>query len=172
MFTISTSGDPEKVLPEILNLLGATFNYRFNEKGYRTLPDQVRIIQGDGIARHSLPGILQAIMAEKRSIDNLVFGSGGGLLQDFTRDLQRLALKSSVVYVNDNWRDVYKDPASDPTKASKMGRFKLVRDPIQGLMTVAHDHPGADDLIEVFRDGEIRRRWNLDEVREQAQLPA
>ena len=39
-------------------------------------------------------------------------------------------------------------------------------------MTVAHDHPDIDNLIEVFRDGEIRRRWNLDEVRERAQLPA
>ena len=166
------SGEPEKVLPEILNLLGANFQYHFNEKGYRVLPDQVRLIQGDGITRHSLPGILRAVMDEKWSIDNLVFGSGGGLLQDFTRDLQRFALKCSAVYVGDQWRDVYKDPASDPTKASKKGRLKLVRDPIQGLMTVAHDHPGNDNLVEVFRDGVILRRWTLEEVRNRAKLPA
>ena len=166
------SGKPEQVLPEILNLLGATFKYHFNEKGYRVLPDQVRLIQGDGITRHSLPGILRAVMDEKWSIDNLIFGSGGGLLQDFTRDMQRFALKCSAVYVGDQWRDVYKDPASDPTKASKKGRLKLIRDPIQGLMTVAHDHPGNDNLVEVFRDGVILRRWNLEEIRTRAQLPA
>ena len=49
------SGDPVKVLPEVLNTLGAAFGHTTNEKGFRVLPDQVRVIQGDGITRHSLP---------------------------------------------------------------------------------------------------------------------
>ena len=49
------SGDPVEVILRCLNILGDKFGYRVNEKGYRVLPDFVRLIQGDGISRKTLP---------------------------------------------------------------------------------------------------------------------
>ena len=64
------------------------------------------------------------------------------------------------------------NPASDPTKASKLRRCKLARDPIQGIMTMALDHTSHDNMVEVFHDGKILKHWNLEEVRNRAQPTA
>ena len=109
-------------------------------------------------------------MDEMWSLDNLVFGSGGGLLQDFTRDTQRFALKCSAVYIDGEWRDVFKPPSSDPTKRSKRGRLKLTSDPLRGLITTQHDAPGADRMSEVFRDGVVLVRQGIHEIRERAEV--
>jgi nicotinamide phosphoribosyltransferase len=45
------------------------------------LPPQIRVIQGDGISYESLGDILQAMQEAGFAADNLVFGSGGALLQ-------------------------------------------------------------------------------------------
>lgn len=36
--------------------------------------------------------------------------------------------------------------------------------------TVAGDHSGPDEMVEVFRDGELLKEWTFDEVRERAAL--
>jgi nicotinamide phosphoribosyltransferase len=52
---------------------------------------------------------------------------------------------------------------------AKAGRLKLVR--INGEhTTVAEDNPGSDEMVEVFRDGELLKEWTFDEVRERAAL--
>ena len=172
------SGDPERVVPRCLNILGDAFGFTVNDKGYRVLPDYIRLIQGDGISRKTLPGLLDAIMAEGWSLDNIVFGSGGGLLQDCNRDTLRFALKCSWVVVDGKERPVYKQPASDPTKNSKRGRLKLVekinsrQNRVTGeiedwreIITVPEDDTRENVLQEVFYNGRILKSYNLDEVR-------
>ena len=39
--------------------------FRYNAKGYKVLANHVRVIQGDGITRRSLPEILDVLIAEK-----------------------------------------------------------------------------------------------------------
>ena len=164
------SGDPNKVVPECLNILGAAFGYENNSKGYGLLPEYIRLIQGDGINRRSLPGLVDAIIDSGWSLDNVVFGSGGGLLQDCNRDTLRFAMKCSWTERNGKGYDVYKQPASDPMKNSKRGRLKLVSSFPQGYMTVSEDTPNNDVLREVFRNGEILQRTTLDEMRERAEV--
>ena len=36
--------------------------------------------------------------------------------------------------------------------------------------TIAEDHPEPDEMVEVFRDGELLKEWTFDEVRERAAL--
>ena len=163
------SGNPAIVLPTILDILGERFGYTTNEKGYKVLPDYVRLIQGDGIDRRTLPRLLDTIMHEGWSLDNFVFGSGGGLLQDCNRDTMRFALKCCWAQVDGRSRNVYKQPATDLAKASKSGLLKLVNQN-GNLATVGIDEPGEDMLNEVFRDGTVLTTPTLDEIRARSEL--
>ena len=163
------SGDPEVIVPEALDILSAKFGHRVNSKGYKVLPEYLRLIQGDGISRYSLKKIIHAILKRGYSLDNVTFGSGGGLLQDVNRDTQRFAMKCSYVTVNGKGRDVYKFPSSDPTKKSKSGRLKLVKKG-KSYETVSVNVPGKDELNAVFENGNILKTLAFDQIRENASL--
>ena len=140
------SGDPIKVVPKCLDILGDKFGYTTNTKGYKVLDNHIRIIQGDGINRNSMNDILQVITENNWSADNIAFGSGGALLQQLNRDTNMFAIKCSSATVNGIERDVYKSPITSIEKESKRGRFT--------------------GLTEVFRDGEVLVEYTLDEIRE------
>ena len=67
-----------------------------------------------------------------------------------------------------------KDPVTDPNKRSKNGRLKLVRAADGGWETVSSLEDPAryaaarDELVTVFEDGVVTRRWTLAEVRQRA----
>jgi len=163
------SGKPDEVVLSVLRRLAAAFGVRENAKGYKVLDDHVRVIQGDGIDYYSMRTILEAMASDGWSADNLTMGSGGGLLQKVNRDTQRFAFKCSAVRIGDAWRPISKAPITDPGKNSKAGRLKLVRVDDE-YSTVAEDSPGRDEMVEVFRDGDLLREWTFDEVRMRAAL--
>jgi len=166
------SGDPIEVVPRLLNLLGSEFDCVSNDKGYRMLPSQVRLIQGDGISRETLQGILDAVLNAGWSTDNLAFGSGGGLLQQCNRDTLKFAFKCSSATVDGEQRDVYKQPATAAWKSSKKGRLSLVEDNITGYRTVQTQNlgPEHDVLAEVFKNGSLLVDWTLEDIRKRAAL--
>lgn len=166
------SGDPVSVVLDCLRILGDAYGSITNEKGYRVLPDYLRLIQGDGITRHTLGGIVDALLEAGWSTDNLVFGSGRGLLQDCSRDTLLVAMKCSHAVVNGEGREVFKQPVTDPTKRSLRGRLALVRDSEGELRTVNADSlPSAQEhvLEPVFRDGELLRDMQWEQVLAQAE---
>ncbi|VDN05268.1 unnamed protein product, partial [Onchocerca ochengi] len=57
-------------------------------------------MQGDGICYESIGNILDAVTRNKWSADNIVFGTGGALLQKLDRDTQKCAFKCSHVVIN------------------------------------------------------------------------
>ena len=167
------SGDPVIVLKEVFAILGEAFGTTLNEKGYKLLPPQVRVIQGDGIDRYSLQEILEALKLDGWSADNIVFGSGGGLLQKVNRDTQKFAIKCSAVKRGGEWQDVMKDPITDPGKRSKAGRITLVQDDEGDYHTVQLSEvnvPGYDVMRTVYRNGELLREQTFDDVRQRAEL--
>ena len=87
-------------LVQVLEILGRKFGTKTNGKGYRMLPDFLRIIQGDGIDHAMLGTVLETVRREGWSADNLVFGSGGALLQKMDRDSQKCAFKCSFAVVD------------------------------------------------------------------------
>lgn len=168
------SGDPPTVVVKILDILGEKFGFTTNSKGYKVLNPKVRVIQGDGIDYKMLDLILVAMDDAGWSADNIAFGSGGGLLQKLNRDTQRFAFKCSSITVGDDdeVRDVFKQPVTDGGKKSKAGRLKLVRQ--EGshgsvLVTVPESDPREDQLVTVFKNGEILVNHNLDDVRERSE---
>ncbi len=162
------SGDPVSVVLDVLGILGDAFGTERNEKGYKVLDPHVRVIQGDGIDRFSLPEILGAMKESDWSADNVAFGSGGGLLQKIDRDTNRFAFKCSAIRRGETWMDdVMKDPVTDPGKRSKAGRLKLIRE--NGtLKTALRESRGEDLLVTVFENGRVTRDWSLSEIRERA----
>jgi nicotinamide phosphoribosyltransferase len=166
------SGNPLIVPVDVVEALGNKFGYTVNSKGYKVLPNCVRVIQGDGITIESLPQILDNLLARGFSADNIAFGMGGGLLQQVNRDTLKFAMKCSAVSIDNVWVDVYKDPVTDPGKRSKRGRLMLTREP--GKYTTVNCGTGWDYsnlLHEVWRDGRLVRETTFDDVRARANGP-
>ena len=163
------SGEPTEVVLRVANILAKRFGTTTNSRGFRVL-NHVRIIQGDGINLDSLRNCLSTLYHNGFAADNIAFGMGGGLLQQVNRDTLRFAMKCSAMEVQGQWRDVYKQPVGDSTKASKKGHFALVErgGQISTLSREAGKSIGDDLLQPVFRNGELLRDSAFDEIRVRA----
>ena len=166
------SGDPMLMVPRCLDALASARGYTINSKGYKVLPDNIRMIQGDGIDRHSLPKLVDEIVAQGWSLDNIVFGSGGGLVQQCNRDTQRFAMKCSWIKRNDTCSPVQKKPVSDPTKNSKAGKLQLFerKGNYRTGKDVDYDRHWRRVLIPFFKNGRTLVDERLSEIRERASI--
>ncbi|WP_019673889.1 nicotinate phosphoribosyltransferase [Psychrobacter lutiphocae] len=165
------SGEPAKVVREALERLAVKFGYTINSKGYRLLPDCVRLIQGDGINPQSLGKILDTIMKAGYSADNVTFGMGGGLLQQVNRDTMSWAMKASAIQIDGQWHDIFKDPITSRSKRSKKGRLALIKDSSGQIKTVKEDllTQASDNLLQdVFVDGKLLVDDDLTTIRQRA----
>ena len=164
------SGDPATQAVLALNALWTSFGGEVNAKGYKVLNSKVGVIYGDGINVNSVTKILKAVIDAKFAVSNIIFGMGGKLLQGVNRDTQGMAIKASWGVVDGNPRDIQKTTKTDPGKASKKGRLKLVKDSKGNISTVNESDPGEDILQEVFVDGEITKKYTFEEVRANAMM--
>lgn len=174
------SGDPATVVLKVVQLIDKKFGSVVNAKGFKVL-NNVRVIQGDGINEDSIREILNALIAEGYSADNVAFGMGGALLQKVDRDTQKFAMKCSAIAIREQdtadtvkWYDVYKDPVTDPGKRSKKGRLKLVRSVMDGKYTTLREEefiktPTEDVLVEVFRNGKVLKEYTFEEIRQNSE---
>ena len=169
------SGDPVQVLTKVFEILGEKFGYETNSKGYRVLPQCVRVIQGDGVNIFTIQNMLyQLSKFHGWSANNLSFGMGGALLQQLNRDTQQFAFKCSAARIQGTWQPVFKDPVTDPGKNSKHGRLALV-EPKPGEFRTMENVRGdelqnEDRLVTVFENGEITAGYDLDSVRQRAEI--
>lgn len=165
------SGKPVSTVLSVLDILTSKFGHITNTKGYKVLPPQIRVIQGDGVNAESIQDILTVMTNRGYSADNIAFGMGGALLQAHTRDTQNFALKCSQAKVNGEWREVYKDPVGDVMKKSKRGRLALI-ETTEGLRTIQSSWPNIEEpkdiLRTVFRNGELLVDETFTEIRNRA----
>ncbi|WP_306112741.1 MULTISPECIES: nicotinate phosphoribosyltransferase [unclassified Roseovarius] len=169
------SGDPLQIVPEVIEALMERFGHGVTANGYRLLPDQVRVIQGDGVDKKSIVEIMDAMIDRGLAIGNIAFGMGGGLLQKLDRDTFSYSMKTSAICINGKWRDVFKDPVTAKgSKTSKKGRMGVMRTDHGRYVTrpQANIPPGHDALETVFRDGRIVRHQSFDDIRARVGLIA
>lgn len=161
------SGEPIEIVPEAIERLMAKFGYSVNKKGYRVLPDCIRLIQGDGVGEDSIKEILMKMKAQQLSADNVAFGMGGALLQKVNRDTMRFAMKASAVCVNGDWRGVYKAPVTDMAKRSKQGRLAVIKNAHGMFQTIQeNDLEEQKNYLEtVFENGELVKDVDFEQVR-------
>ena len=167
------SGDPVMTLLKIFEILFQQFGYTVNSKGYKVLPPQLRVIQGDGVNYESIKDIYNALKGNGISAENLVLGMGGALLQKVDRDTQRYALKCSYAVVNGKEVNVEKNPTemdasgniTESFKKSKAGRLKLIKVDGKYQTVNQNDDDIADELITVFENGEPLNEINFEQAR-------
>jgi nicotinamide phosphoribosyltransferase len=123
------------------------------------------------------------------SADNVAFGQGGALLQMVNRDTMKFAMKCSsigirvpfvserekddVMYMEGSqleWRDVFKDPATDPGKASKKGRVTLFKTEDGKEYFTGVEDWRKDEMETYFEDGEVKFTQTFDQVRANSML--
>lgn len=161
------SGDPATVVLKCLQILSEQFGFTINSKGYKVI-NHVKVLQGDGINYDSIQEILEGIINDGFSADNVAFGMGGALLQKVDRDTQKWAMKCSAAYINGEWIDVFKDPITDSGKTSKKGRVSLFLDSDGNYYSEAINYDSeyiADELQTVFFDGVLTNECTLDDIR-------
>jgi nicotinamide phosphoribosyltransferase len=172
------SGDPKETLRKVFNILWDKFGGRINNKGFKVLDDHIRVIQGDGVNFESIIDILDMLVEEGFSTENIVFGMGGALLQKVDRDTQKFAFKCCAIVVNGEQRNVQKDPIeidSDGNftksfKKSKSGYLKLLKTD-GGFETIEMATDDIDNfLVKVFENGFLLKEYTFDEVRENAKI--
>ena len=171
------SGDPVNTLLAVFEILFEKFGYTVNQKGFRVLPPQVRVLQGDGINIDSIGDIYAALKTRGISAENLLLGMGGALLQKPDRDMQKFAIKCSHALVEGKEVAVSKNPLELDAdgklqrsfKKSKAGRLKLIL-PAGGYQTVREGElPEYPDQLEtVFENGFITRAFTYNEIRNSA----
>lgn len=165
------SGEPTEIVPKVLNKLAELFGSKVNTKGFKMLPDNIRMVQGDGISFDSMKDILKAVEDAGWSTENVTFGSGGALLQKVNRDTQKCAYKTCMAIVEGEKVDVFKDPITDPGKKSKTGDLTLVSE--NGfLSTIKKEHKKDNQievLVPVFENGSLLKEYKFDDIRERAE---
>jgi nicotinamide phosphoribosyltransferase len=165
-----THNTPESLMVWTLQSLATSFGYTLNTKGFMVINPKVRALWGDGIDRTGINKILAAAKAAGFSVENMVFGMGGGLLQKINRDTQRFAFKSSAQRCNGVWHDIYKKP-KDLSKASKRGKLALIKEDgkfktVQLQMKDGNYVENPADLLKVvFENGELFNEITFAEVR-------
>lgn len=172
------SGDPIITNLNIIEALGEKFGYDTNRKGYKVLPNYIRIIQGDGVNIDMIDEFLSFMATKGWAAENWVFGMGGALHQkDVDRDVQNFAIKCCAQIRDGEVVEIEKNPIvfnADGTrtqsfKKSKKGLMKLVKD-AEGIKTVGLDEPGDDLLETIFLNGKMTKKSNLAEIRQRARV--
>jgi nicotinamide phosphoribosyltransferase len=167
------SGDPIEMAVKTVELLYSRFGGTVNSRGYKVLDPHVGVIYGDYISPKMIDKIMHALVIDRKfAPSNLIFGMGGELLAKKSRDDLGFSFKCSCAKVGGEWRDVFKEPKTDMFKASKRGKLRLARTKDGGFETLPKYSGETDELVTVFCDGEIRKRWTFDEVRARAEIPA
>jgi nicotinamide phosphoribosyltransferase len=182
------SGDPFKVVERMLLILLDNEVAKTFDSNNRILFTDYRILWGDGITPEIIDNILTMVTNLGYAAENFVFGSGGDLMQNLTRDTQKFAVKCSSISLEHGDpingdaltetmirdREVFKDPITDPGKKSKKGKLCLIQNLDSGeYLTINVGDPVPAGWVQalqvVYYNGELMREFTLDEIRKNVQ---
>lgn len=173
------SGDFKIVLEQLFAILGEGFGYTMNSKDYKVL-NGIKILWGDGVNEKTAPDLFRWLVGQGWAADNLMLGSGGGLVQaDIDRDTCKFAFKAAAVKINGQWNGIAKDPITDPGKRSKAGAMNIYGDDgfqteYTGLGPIDTDrfdrlNNDPNGLLEdVYTTGKLIRSQSIEDVRARA----
>lgn len=164
------SGDMVEVVPRILREIDLAFGHTVNKKGFKKV-NTVGIIQGDGVDYLAIETLLTHLQSRGYAADNVIFGSGGALLQKVNRDTFKFAQKASAILVDGKWVGIAKNPITDSGKKSEEGVLTIIRSRMTGeLMTARLDQGPFDSEFEdahvlVYQNGKLYNETTLEQVR-------
>lgn len=135
------------------------FGGTITEKGYKLLDSHIGLIYGDSITLRRCEEICEQLRMKGFASINCVYGIGSYTYQYNTRDTFGFALKSTLCIINGVEKQIFKDPKTDNgIKKSQKGRVVVLKDGdslkvVDGLGL--NDEVKGDQLIEIYRDGEL-----------------
>lgn len=144
------------------------FGGTLTPKDFKVLDEHVGLIYGDSITLQRANDILQRLEDKGFASCNVVFGVGSYTYNYLTRDSFGFAMKATYGVVNDEGRELFKDPITDSgTKKSAKGLLRVEK---EGDDFVLYDQQTLDQeeeglLQEVFFDGELIRDESLSDIR-------
>lgn len=167
------SGKPVDIVLKTLRSLWGRFGGTTNAQGFKVLPNNLRVLQGDGVNLYSIFQILNAMREAGFAAENIVFGMGGALLQKCDRDTYAFAMKLSAIKRKgeDKWIGVKKTVATDSKKQSAAGRFYVAyTGPLWHTMDLdtleTGEHMDRANMLQTVWNGhEVLRRQTFDEIR-------
>ena len=156
----------------LIGCLWKIFGGTVNAKGFRELDPHIGAIYGDSITEQRAQEICQRLEAKGFASTNVVLGIGSFTYQYVTRDTFGFAIKATWARVNDEGRELYKDPATDSgVKKSARGMLVIVKnnkgaiEMRDGLNETQRRAEGQDLLAPVWREGKLLQRQTLEQVR-------
>jgi len=173
--SVFRTGDPyEAKYQEVLKKIRAKLGLSEGANPFRRFKgQQMRILQGDGVALDTVGDMLSSLLANGFCANCVHFGSGGGLLQKLNRDSLAVAFKCCAMYVGGKTYPVGKDPIAGGKKSyggnppvirgddgvlRNRGEYDASGNMTKGLpMTYEEFTNGVpgDQLVKVFENGEI-----------------
>jgi len=169
------SGDAETVIGKMIDIMETNGVFDIEIKGQdgemRKASSNFGILWGDGITPEVIEDILEEVTYQGYAAENMVFGSGGDIMQNVNRDTQRFAIKcSSITKPNGEEIEVYKDPITDPGKKSKKGKVTTYfseESKSYFVDIVGEVFDNAYEVLSViYEDGVLFKEFSFDEVRE------
>lgn len=167
------TGIPSEIDLEVIEILGEVFGYNINSYGYKELPPYIGIIQGDGIDTSEIWKILSTLKEHKWSSNNIIFGSGGALLQKSNRDTMNFAMKNCYNIIDGYCYDVMKKPIHG-SKSSKSGDLTLIKESdIFKSVTIDSLKFWEDKQIEflevIFENGNLLKEYSFEQIRKRVE---
>lgn len=168
------SGIPEEIDLEIIKIIANTVGYSLNSKGYAKLPSYIGMIQGDGInflpkQDNTINKVLEVFEKNGFASDNIVFGSGGSLLQKVNRDTFSFAMKACHAIIDGQSVDIFKKPVHNKSgKDSKRGKMNLIYDKTKKEFKTVNRHLKWDEvnhLETVYLNGKIISNESFKQIR-------
>jgi nicotinamide phosphoribosyltransferase len=166
------SGESEEEKMGVLRLLERGYGTTTNDQGFKELDPHIGCIYGDAIYYERAQGILSRMAGMGFAANQIVFGSGGLLLNNWSRDTLRMAIKATYCNVAGESRPIEKVPITDLGKKSKKGLLRVEREVTDlGVNYRTYDQQTPEQeqqgiLEDVFVDSRLVRIQNLDEIRD------
>lgn len=138
--------------------------------GHKVLPYSV--LYGDGIDQDDAIEIATAAVEAGFALSNLVFGSGGGLLQRVERDMARFKYAASATERDGVWHNQNKAAQGKVSMGGLLTtRYNPLTDTYYAVDERTPDY-NPEVLLPVFKDGVILHKYTFDYVRNNARREA
>ena len=155
----------EAEIKGVIELLWDIFGGTVNKQGYKVLDSHIGAIYGDSITLERAQQICERLKAKGFASTNVVLGIGSYSMGYATRDNQGGAVKATYCEVNNQGRDIFKDPITDDgTKKSAKGLLKVNEDlTLKDCCTWEEENQGL--LTTVFLNGKLVKEVTLTDIR-------
>lgn len=153
------SGYPPEVTLSVVKKLWDAYGGTITDNGYKLLDPHIGVIYGDHINGEMICEILNKLVENGFAVNNVIFGSGGVLLQKYNRDTCNCAIKlSNITLFNGTEIPICKTTIG---KESKSGIFELPLVYVNGELVHNDTFKDIRDRLKTMIRFNVKKTYNL-----------